>query len=310
MSSGGRVGTLSSAAGNTAGPTATGNTAEPTATGTVAERRRPRPRLRRRPQDRPNGRREGRQPVTADDASTDTESEGPLLSVIIPTYNEADNIVIVLDRLRTALSGHHYEILVVDDDSLDETWRIAKSQGRSDHRIKVIRRVGERGLSSAVMAGMAQATGRALVVMDADLQHDETKISSLVQAVVDDGMDLCIGSRHVDGGGYGTFGRRRRAASWAGTALARGLLGVAVSDPMSGFFAVSRRRFELVGDQVNPCGFKILLEFLARGPEPSVSEIGYQFGARLHGSTKLNGSVVLDYLRALAVLAIGRWRRR
>ncbi|MGB5757439.1 MAG: polyprenol monophosphomannose synthase, partial [Acidimicrobiales bacterium] len=249
-------------------------------------------------------------PAATDDRPARTEDEPLLLSVIIPTYNEAGNIVLMLDRLRTALAGQAYEIVVVDDDSIDETWRIAQLHGRSDQRIRVIRRVGERGLSSAVMAGMAQAGGRALVVMDADLQHDETKILHLVRAVVDEGMDLCVGSRHVAGGGYGTFGRRRRAASWAGGALARTLLGVAVSDPMSGFFAVSRRRFELVGDQVNPRGFKILLEFLARGPEPSVSEIGYQFGERVHGTTKLNGSVVLDYLRALLVLTAGRWRRR
>ena len=292
MSSGGRVGTLASS------------------TGGVAERLRPR-RRRRRPARQPLVDPTGaKHPAATDDRLTRAADEPLLLSVIIPTYNEAGNIVVMLDRLRTALDGQAYEIVVVDDDSIDETWRIAQFHRRSDQRIKVIRRVGERGLSSAVMAGMAQAGGRALVVMDADLQHDETKILHLVRAVVDEGMDLCVGSRHVAGGGYGTFGRRRRAASWAGTALARALLGVAVSDPMSGFFAVSRRRYELVGDQVNPRGFKILLEFLARGPEPSVSEVGYQFGERVHGTTKLNGSVVLDYLRALLALTAGRWRRR
>lgn len=233
-----------------------------------------------------------------------------LVSVIIPTYNEAGNVAILLDRLAAALAGRSYEIIVVDDDSADRTWAVAEAHRGDDQRVAVIRRIGERGLSSAVMAGMAAATGRALVVMDADLQHDETKVLSLVSEVIENGVDVCVGSRHAQGGGYGAFGRRRRLVSWTGTALARGLLGVVVSDPMSGFFAVSRDRYELVSDQINPRGFKILLEFLARGAEPTVCEVGYQFGERVNGSTKLSGSVVLDYLRALTALTMSRLRRR
>ena len=212
-------------------------------------------------------------------ATTHAESSPPVVSVIVPTFNEAENIAEMLRRLTAAMAELDYEIIVVDDDSQDSTWRIAERLSLADTRIRVVRRVDERGLSSAVLAGMTAAGGRSLVVIDADLQHDETKIPDLVAAVVSDGADICLGSREVEGGSYGTFQRHRRFASWTGAALARQLLGLPVSDPMSGFFAVSRERFELLSDEVNPRGFKILLEFLARGPKPTVSEVGYEFGA-------------------------------
>ena len=234
----------------------------------------------------------------------------PRASIIVPTFNESENIAVLLERLAATMVDVDYEIIVVDDDSQDSTWRIAERIAMTDNRIRVIRRVDERGLSSAVVAGMQAATGQSLVVIDADLQHDETKIPDLVAAVVDDGADICLGSREVEGGSYGAFQRHRRFASWTGAALARQLLGLPVSDPMSGFFAVSRDRFELLANEVNPRGFKILLEFLARGPKPQVHEVGYEFGERLNGTTKLNSSVVLAYLVALTSLMKQRLRRR
>jgi dolichol-phosphate mannosyltransferase len=232
-----------------------------------------------------------------------------LLSVIVPTYNEAGNVTVMLERLGLALADHRYEILVVDDDSSDGTWRVAEALASNDNRIRVIRRTGERGLSSAVLAGMNASAGETLVVIDADLQHDEKKIPELVDAVRR-GVDVCLGSREADGGSYGSFRRRRRVVSWVGGVMARMLLGVPVSDPMSGFFAISRARYDLVADQVNPCGFKIMLEFLARGPVPRVAEVGYFFGERMSGSTKLTGSVVMDYIRALLGLMLHRLHRR
>jgi dolichol-phosphate mannosyltransferase len=170
----------------------------------------------------------------------------------------------------------------------------------------VLRRTDARGLSSAVMDGMAAARGRALAVMDADLQHDEAILPTLV-AAVREGADVAIGSREAPGGSYGTFGPWRRLVSWAGAAMARvALPGSRVHDPMSGFFVVSRERYEAVADHVNPRGFKILLELLARGPRPQVIEVGYGFRPRLHGDTKLTGSVVAAYLLAVAGLLVGR----
>lgn len=226
----------------------------------------------------------------------------PTISVIVPTFNEAENISILIERLGTALEGHAYEVIVVDDNSPDRTWQVVEEIARHDHRVTVIRRMSERGLSSAVLAGMAAARGAALVAMDADLQHDERRIPELAAAVTSGGADVCLGSREAEGGGYGDFRRRRRLASWAGATLARLVLRVPVSDPMSGFFAVGRDRYELIESQVNPRGFKILLEFLARGPKPAVAEVGYVFGERLNGTTKLTGAVVLEYLRALLSL--------
>ncbi len=157
------------------------------------------------------------------------------------------------------------------------------------------------------MAGFSAAQGRTLAVLDADLQHDERILPALISAVVDDGLDIAVGSREAPGGSYGDFGAWRRTLSWVGAQLARAMLRTPVNDPMSGFFVLSRDRYEAVSDRVNPKGFKILLEFLATGPAPTVTEIGFGFGHRLHGATKLTGSVIVAYLMALLELAGGRF---
>lgn len=234
--------------------------------------------------------------------ASERDLERPTVSVVVPTYNEAANIPILIDRIRTALTDHRFEVIVVDDDSPDRTWEVATRLSDTDHRIGVIRRRSQRGLSSAVLAGMTAARGQVLVVMDGDLQHDESRIPDLVAEVLNNGVDVCLGSRGATGGDYGGFRRRRRLTSWVGARLARLVLPVPVSDPMSGFFAVSRERFTLVEGHINPRGFKILLEFLARGPKPAVAEVGYVFGQRVNGTTKLTGTVVVEYLRALASL--------
>ncbi len=245
--------------------------------------------------------------------STDEARQRGLVSIVIPTFNEASNIELVMDRidgvLERGLPDRPYEIIVVDDDSADGTWRVAEARSRVDPRVKVVRRVGQRGLSSAVLAGMAMARGDVMVVIDADLQHDEERIPDLVRAVWA-GADVALGSREVDGGGYGSFGTRRLAASRLGAALARRVAGVEVSDPMSGFFAVSADRHRQLSDDLNPRGFKILLEFLARGPRPQVAEVGYVFGQRAGGSTKFSGSVGLAFLVSLLDLARANRRRR
>lgn len=250
-----------------------------------------------------------------------TQRPSPTLSVIVPTYNEAENIVPMLRRLRVALSDSRpdrgprrgpvrtFEIIVVDDDSGDGTADLACAEAHFDPRITVLRRTGQRGLSSAVLAGMRAADGQVLAVIDADLQHDESKLPEMADAILAGRADVSVGSRHVDGGGFGSFGRRRRLVSWTGTVMAQAVLGVTVTDPMSGFFAISRRRFADVADSIDPRGFKILLEFLARGPEPTVVEVGYEFGTRLNGTTKLDRSVALAFVRGLMSLAMVRCRR-
>lgn len=228
------------------------------------------------------------------------------LSVILPTYNESENLPILLDRLETHLRDFNYEIIVVDDNSPDGTWRIAEDRAAASPRIRSLRRIDERGLSSAVVAGMQMAEGRVFAVMDSDLQHDETALIDIVSPILDGDADIALGSREADGGSYGEWGRWRRFVSWTGKQLARRMLGITVDDPMSGYFAVSRERFDEVADAINPKGFKILLEFLARGPRPRAVEVGYEFRDRVHGTTKLTGSVVGAYLLALLDLVFGR----
>lgn len=230
----------------------------------------------------------------------------PTLSLIIPTFNEVENLPILVDRLSAVLSMIDYELIVVDDDSPDGTWQLAETLAAGNNRIRSIRRVGERGLSSAVMVGMSTAEGDVIAVIDADLQHDPSILPDMIKPILADRADVVVASREAEGGSYGDFATSRRTLSVAGAALARMLTGTPVSDPMSGFFAVSRLHMERVAPKVNPRGFKILLEFLARGDKPRVAEIGYEFGLRQHGETKLTSSVAFSYLISLVGLMTGR----
>ena len=228
------------------------------------------------------------------------------MSVIIPTFNEADNIITLLERLEAVLSAVDYEVIVVDDDSPDQTWQLVQRYGLVDPRVRLVRRIGRRGLSSAVLEGMDAGRGSVLAVIDADLQHDERALPEICSLVLDGHADVCLGSRQAPGGSYGEFGPLRRLMSFAGAQMARPFLGVAVSDPMSGYFAVSRERLDTIRPEINPRGFKILLDVLARGPRPRVAEIGYGFRARRAGETKLTGSVMASYLLAIGELAASR----
>lgn len=234
------------------------------------------------------------------------QQTGCTLSVILPTYNEAENLVEVVSRIGRALIDLDYEIVVVDDDSPDRTWEVADELAASNPRVRTLRRVNERGLSSAVLAGMHLANGKVLAVMDADLQHDEQALVDLTSRILDDGASIVIGSREAPGGSYGDWSRWRRGVSWVGKTLAQQVVGTQVTDPMSGFFAVSRDEFEASKSRINPRGFKILLEFLARSKNANVQEVGYEFRDRVHGSTKMTTSVVGSYLVALLDLFIGR----
>ncbi|MDA3040891.1 MAG: glycosyltransferase family 2 protein [Actinomycetota bacterium] len=230
----------------------------------------------------------------------------PTLSLVIPTYNEVENLPILIGRLADILSMIDYELIVVDDDSPDRSWELAEAMSVENKRIRSIRRIGERGLSSAVMAGVASADGDVVAVIDADLQHDPSILPEMITPILAGRADVVVASREVDGGSYGDFAASRRTLSVAGASLARALTGTPVSDPMSGFFALSREHMERVAPKVNPRGFKILLEFLARGEQPRVAEIGYEFGQRQHGETKLTTSVAFSYLVSLIGLVTGR----
>ncbi len=233
----------------------------------------------------------------------------PQVSVIVPTYNEAPNIVETIDSLKLTLAHLPHEIIVVDDDSPDLTWRIARDHTTTDPTVRVIRRIGDRGLSSAVLAGMAVAEGETLAVIDADGQHDERVLPDMVAEVRERGADICVGTRSEQrGGSYGRWTLRRRLASWVAAVLARMLLPLSgrTTDPLSGYFVVSAAAYERTAPGINPRGFKILLEFIGRGSDLSVAEVGYEFRRRRRGETKLSGAIALNYLIAVLDLRFGR----
>ena len=230
--------------------------------------------------------------------------------MIIPTYNEADNIVEVIDRLRRALSDQSHEIIVVDDDSPDGTWQVARRHSEGDPAVRVIRRIGERGLATAVLDGMAAAEGDALAVMDGDLQHDEAALPAMVGAVLDGEADVCVGSRTGESGSFGDRSRLRHWLTAAGTALVERLLPRLrrTSDPLSGFFVVSRGLYERTAPRISRGlrEYKILWAFLASRKDLSVTEVGYDFRPRGGGETKLSTAVLLDDLVSALVLRLGR----
>jgi len=230
----------------------------------------------------------------------------PLVSVITPTYNEAENLPILVGRLHAALGRVPHEIIVADDDSPDRTWEVGEQLAVDDPTVKVMRRFHDPGLSASVLDGMSMARGELLVVIDADLQHDTAVLPEMISHVQSGQVDVCVGSRSTEGGGYGDWSASRRFVSWVATLIARLMLRVPVSDPMSGYFVVSREAYERTAPDINPRGFKILLEFIGRNRDLRVDEVGYEFAGRVHGETKLNRSVIRSYLLGVAELRVGR----
>ena len=223
----------------------------------------------------------------------------PAVSIVLPTYNEKDNVPVIVDLIAQVLAPHcSFEVLVVDDNSPDGTWRLAEQLSESRPWLRTIRRMHNRGLSPAVVDGFSVAKGQRLIVMDADMQHDEQALIGIL-AAFDEGAQLVVGSRKAAGGGVENWSVVRRLASWLATRFATLVLPVQVSDPMSGFFGITQGVHEAVTPQINPKGFKILLEYLARLPAEQVTEIGYTFRGRLHGESKMSHDVILDYLEAL-----------
>lgn len=225
----------------------------------------------------------------------------PALSVVVPTYNEAENVGRLVERVTTALAGVDFEVLFVDD-SADGTEQVLFELARNAPRLRIVHRTGRRGLASAVADGIELATGDVICVLDADLQHPPEAMRALMDALERTRADLAIASRYIPGGGY-DFTLARRVVSRVATALAWLLLRRArsVSDPLSGFFAF--RRGVVDGIRLQPIGFKILLEILVRGRVSRVVEVPYRFGARGAGKSKLTQAQHLEYLKHLLVLS-------
>jgi dolichol-phosphate mannosyltransferase len=221
----------------------------------------------------------------------------PELSVVVPTFNERDNVTALFRKLETALAGRAWEVIYVDDNSPDGTWDVVRALAREDSRVRCIRRIGRRGLSGACIEGILASSAPCAAVIDADLQHDETQLPKMLALLQGGEADLVVGSRYVEGGSADSFDKQRAGFSMLATQVAKKLLRVEIADPMSGFFMIRRDRFEQLAPQLSTQGFKILLDIVAtaRG-SLRIKEIPYSFGARLHGESKLDSMVALDFL--------------
>ena len=239
------------------------------------------------------------------------ENNPILLSLVIPTYKERDNIenvVNILSGLLDKAIPGNYELIIVDDDSPDRTWEIAQSLISDYPQLRVMRRQEERGLSSAVIRGWQAATGRVLGVIDGDLQHPPEVLTQLLQKI-EAGADLALASRHVDGGGVSSWSVIRRflsrGAQVLGLVILPGVLG-RVSDPMSGYFMV--RRSAIANTTLNPIGYKILLEVIGRGQVGEIAEAGYVFRERTEGESKVTWKQYVDYIQHLIRLRLSTGR--
>jgi dolichol-phosphate mannosyltransferase len=232
------------------------------------------------------------------------------VSVIIPTFNESQNILKMLKSVSTSLpEGLAAEIIVVDDNSPDGTAEIAKREalsiGNGQIQIKVINRPSKLGLSSAILAGVQTSNGEIVVVMDADFSHPPETIPHMIGELKKGDCEIVIASRYVSGGSVSGWPIRRKIMSRGATKIAQYGLGIGVNDPMSGFFAFKRWIVDDV--EFDAIGYKMLLEILVKAKGVRIREIPYTFTNRRIGASKVDVNVVYDYLRA--VLRLYRFGR-
>ena len=232
----------------------------------------------------------------------------PVLAVIIPTFNESSNVPMVIERVAAALAGADWEIIFVDDDSPDATSTVARRMGELDQRVRCIRRVGRRGLAGACMEGVLSSQARYVAVMDADLQHDERLLPRMLKLLGQDEADLVIASRYIAGGATAGLSSSRRSISLAATRWAQKLMGIAVHDPMSGFFMARRELLDAIAPELSNEGFKLLFDILvaSRRGQPKIVELPYAFLPRLHGASKLDARNAIEFF----ALVMSRLSRR
>ncbi len=232
----------------------------------------------------------------------------PELTIVVPTFNERENVRPLVALLEKALRGHRWEVVFVDDDSPDGTAREVRAVAREKPNVRVIHRIGRRGLAGACIEGILSSVAPIVAVMDGDLQHDETILPRMLKMMrADDDLDLVIASRNVEGGSSGSgLSRLRKWGSDTATGIARRLLRITATDPMSGFFMVRRESFNSVVVGLQKRGFKILADMLsASGGRWKVAEVPYVFRARQFGESKMDSAVALEFLGLLLVRATG-----
>jgi dolichol-phosphate mannosyltransferase len=237
---------------------------------------------------------------TGASASSDPECPGggPIqLAVVIPTFNERENVGPMFAGLDKALAGIAWEAIFVDDDSPDGTAVAVRELGRRDPRARILQRVGRRGLSSACIEGILSTAAPFVAVSDGDMQHDETVLPRMLALAQTGSFDIVIGSRNIEGGSMGNFAANRVWLSNMGSRISNFVCKCQVSDPMSGFFLVTQEFFHSVARRLTGTGFKILVDILASAERPvRVAEVPYHFRARRMGVSKLEVNVELEYL--------------
>jgi dolichol-phosphate mannosyltransferase len=220
----------------------------------------------------------------------------PELTIVVPTFNEKANIPILVERLAQLLTACDWEVIFVDDNSPDGTAAAARIIGEADSRVRCIRRIGRRGLAGACLEGMLASQARYVAVMDADLQHDEGLLVPMLEALRAGRADVAVASRYLYGGSAAGLSKQRSRVSRGSNALVRLLLGIDLTDPMSGHFMIRRDALEAIAPSLSTQGFKILLDILAtaRGSLRTV-ELPSTFRERQHGESKLDSKIALDF---------------
>jgi dolichol-phosphate mannosyltransferase len=221
----------------------------------------------------------------------------PTLTVVVPCYNERPNVAPLIARLDATLYGINWEVVFVDDNSPDGTTAEVRRIAQTDPRVRCIRRIGRRGLSSAVIEGVLSSSAQFVAVIDGDLQHDETRLPDMLAALQSGNYDLAVGSRHLAGGDdSGLANRWRHALSDGGIRLAQMFLPIRLSDPLSGFFMLPRPLFEQLAANLTGQGFKILLDLALSSPAPlRVIEVPCVFHERVAGQSKLDALVLMQF---------------
>jgi dolichol-phosphate mannosyltransferase len=227
-----------------------------------------------------------------------TSSSGNLeIAVVLPTFNERENIPELIARLSAALDGLSWELVFVDDDSPDDTAEVVSVYAAEDRRIRLIQRVGRRGLSSACIEGILATPAKYVAVMDADLQHDEAILPQMLEKLRSENLDMVVATRNAPGGSMSEFSAKRVFLSRFGRQISRMVTRSELTDPMSGYFLLRRSFFLEVVHGMHGGGFKILVDMLATSNRPvCLGEVPYCFRKRMHGESKLDVNVAVEYI--------------
>lgn len=227
------------------------------------------------------------------------------LSVIIPTYNERENLPALFEKIDSALRGIYFEAILVDDNSPDGTAELARHLAETRYPwLRVIQRIDERGLATAILTGFREARGEYLAVIDADLQHPPILLPEMLARAEEENADIVVASRYTRGGRVEGWSKTRLLISKGATLLAHILLPPTrqTTDPMSGYFLVKRDLVQSILPRLKPRGYKVLIEVLAHAPNAKVVDIPYTFHQRLRGKSKLGLRTITDYILHLIQL--------